>query len=51
MQTLNGHASYVLSSNNSSLIYALTLLPNGYLVSSSDDKTIKIWNPTTGELI
>ena len=29
----------------------MTVLQNGNLVSSSWDATIKIWNPTTGELI
>ncbi len=35
--TLTGHLSYV---------YALALLPNGLLASSSLDTTIKIWNIT-----
>ena len=40
--TLSGHTSYV---------YSLAVLPNGHLASGSDDKTIKIWNPTDGSVI
>ena len=32
-------------------VFALTVLPNGNLVSGSDDATIKIWNPATRALI
>ena len=35
IKTLNGHTSWVSD---------LLLLPNGYLVSCSEDKTIKVWN-------
>ena len=42
IQTLTGHTDAVRS---------LTVLQNGYLVSGSDDYTIKIWNAATGALI
>ena len=42
IQTLTGHTDWV---------WALTVLQNGNLVSGSVDRTIKIWNPTTGALI
>ena len=42
VQTLYGHTNYA---------NALTVPQNGNLVSGSEDKTIKIWNSTTGELI
>lgn len=38
LDTLTGHTSN---------IYALTVLPNGFLVSGSFDLSIKIWNPIT----
>ncbi|MDZ7961078.1 MAG: WD40 repeat domain-containing protein [Aulosira sp. DedQUE10] len=41
--TLSGHTEPVR---------ALTLFPNGQVIASgSDDKTIKLWNPTTGVLL
>ena len=42
IQTLYGHAQRVA---------VLTVLQDGNLVSGSSDNTIKIWNPTSGELI
>ena len=42
IQTLTGHTDTVA---------AFTVLKNGNFVSGSWDKTIKIWNPTTGALI
>jgi WD40 repeat protein len=32
-------------------VHSLAVLQNGYLASSSQDKTIKIWNADTGSLI
>ena len=28
---------------------SVTVLPNGRVVSGSDDKTVRIWNPSSGE--
>ena len=42
VQYIDAHTGYV---------NALTVLQNGYLVSGSDDYTIKIWNAATGALI
>lgn len=36
---------------HSNLVRCLVLLPNNTIASGSADKTIKIWNATTGELI
>ncbi|KAF7502642.1 hypothetical protein GJ744_005417 [Endocarpon pusillum] len=42
LQTLEGHSDWVTS---------VAFSPNGQLLASgSDDKTIKLWDPTTGEL-
>ena len=40
-----------INTNISFLVYSLTVLQNGHLVSGSDDNTIKIWDTTTAELI
>ena len=42
IQTLNGHTNSVR---------ALSTLSNGNIASGSGDKTIKIWNVSTGECI
>ena len=42
IKTLNGHTN---------VVFSLTVLQNGNLVSGSVDNTIKIWNQTTGALI
>jgi WD40 repeat protein/tetratricopeptide (TPR) repeat protein len=42
LHTLYGHTSYVSS---------LVVLPGGILGSGSNDKTIKLWNPSTGECL
>ena len=42
---------YLQCFNTSSTVYAITILPNGNIVSGSADKTIKIWNSTSFELI
>jgi len=42
IKTLTGHTNYV---------YALTVLPDGSLVSGSEDKTIKIWDVKNGQTI
>jgi WD40 repeat protein len=42
VRTLTGHSSSV---------YSFSVLKNGYLASSSQDQTIKIWNANNGSLI
>jgi WD40 repeat protein len=42
IKKLVGHSHYV---------YSLALLPDGTLASGSWDKTIKIWNPSTGDCL
>ena len=46
------HGIYIttLSGHNAS-VNSFAVLQNGMLASSSDDKTIKIWNPVTAELL
>ena len=32
-------------------VEALAILPNGHIVSGSDDNSLRIWDPATGECI
>jgi WD40 repeat protein len=47
----NGSLLYTIFTGHTDLIRKLTKLPNGNLVSGSDDRTIKIWNPKNGSLV
>jgi WD40 repeat protein len=40
LRTLTGHSGYV---------NALAVLPDGQLASGADDRTIRLWDPTSGE--
>jgi WD40 repeat protein len=40
LRTLTGHSGYV---------NALAVLPGGRLASGADDRTIKLWDPASGE--
>ncbi|MBW0494854.1 hypothetical protein O181_034569 [Austropuccinia psidii MF-1] len=47
--SLSGHAIRVLDGHDS-FIYSMDCLPTGELVSSGEDRTVRVWDPNFGKL-